>query len=61
MTCILVDSCVFLRKCFKPHDVGCRSSHDDVQMIRSLCEWVDVMTEHMRLGEEDLDDMLCLA
>lgn len=61
MTRILVDARIFLRKRFEPHDVGSRSPHDDIEMIRSLCECVDVVAEHVRLGEKDLDDMLRLA
>lgn len=61
MTHILVDARIFLRERFEPHDVGSRSPHDYIEMIRSLCECVDVVAEHVRLGEEYLDDMLRLA
>lgn len=58
---ILVDAGVLLRKGLKPHYIACRGTHDQIEMVWSFREEVDIMTQDVSLGEKDLDNMLRLA
>ena len=61
MMYILVDTGILLREGFEPHDIPCRSAHDDIEMAGPSCEGIGIMAEDMSFREEDLDYVLCLA
>lgn len=61
MTYILVDTGILLREGLEPHDVGCGRAHNYVKMARSFGEKIDIVTQHVGLGEENFDDMLRLV
>lgn len=61
MTYVFVDTGILLREGLKPHDVSRGRAHDDVEMIRPFGGEVDIVTQHVGLGEENLDDMLRLG
>jgi hypothetical protein len=54
ITYIFIQSSIFLGYWFKPNDFAGREAHYEINMIRSFGYLVDIVTETVPLGEEDL-------
>jgi hypothetical protein len=59
-TYIFIDSRVLLRYRLVPDDVACRKAHHQVDVCRALGFLIDVMTQRMSFGEENLGEVVLL-
>lgn len=59
-TAVLVDPGIPLRDRLVPDDIARRRPHHNIYMRRTLGDLVDIVTQHMRPGEEDLGQRLLL-
>ena len=51
---VFVQTSIFLRYWLEPDDFTGGEPHDDIHMVRGLGNLVNVMTETMSLGEQNL-------